>query len=156
MWIPRLIEEKWAIAVDSLLADGVDVPAKDPPTSGAASSRKATGSVRGTTRVKVYQATDEESSNQSWGDKDRDVTVSWVLDVQIGGRLAPEAAHSARLVIDRILALHRANPHADWHRFESWRSIKREDFADFQRVVFTVRLARRGEILPTSIAHLGA
>lgn len=152
-WIPKLLIEHWATAVDALVADGFDVPHHEPPIARGAKTR---GSVQAMNRclIKAYRASDLNSSPISWGDTDRDLTVSWGIQAEASGPRAPSIAYSAELVIDRILQMHRKYPQADWERFQSWRIIKIEDYPDYQRLGVTVVLERRGRVMAVPVQEL--
>lgn len=151
-WIPQLLEDTWSQAVDQLLSEGTDVVHKNPPAHVVgAKHQQSGGSIQGTDRLKVYQAGEQTSEPQTIGDTDRDRVMTVVIDYQVKAGSAPDMADSAQKVIDRVLNLHRKHPHPDWDRFESWTDNRPETYPDYQHLTFTVRLAKRGELLPTPI-----
>lgn len=155
LWLVDLVKAKWDVAVESLRASGTTIPKTIRPLVGKEADRAlAAPSLRGGPIVKAYQAAPQSSVSLAWGKYDRDVHTQWSLDVKTGGDACRELVHAAGLVIDRLLQLHRKHPHADWDEVESWNETTTEDYPDYQHRVFTLVLARYGEVLPDAIVDV--
>lgn len=134
-----------------MLAAGKDLAVKEPADVFSAHDPKSGGSAQNRVLGKVYRIGDQASQPQSWGDVDRDRVVQYVIDLYAGGVRAVPLIRSAEAVIDRVLQRHRVLPNAAWDRFESWRISNPESYHDGQRLLITVNLATRGEVISTPL-----
>lgn len=151
-WLPELVSTKWGAAVQSLAADGITTPKALKPIIAASGDKNVAAVKLGQgVLVKAYQATDAKSTLHTWGMNKRDRAVQWALDISTGGPAARELMHAAALVVDRILILHRKDPHADWDQISTWQENQAEDYWDWQHRVFTLQLDAFNETMATAI-----
>lgn len=148
-WVPDLLVTNWESTVRTLEAEGTDVLHESRPIIAGAKDRASGGSVKGVARVKAYESGERTHEPNSVGYTDRDRRLSVDISVQYKGSNPADVVNSARLVIDRILEDNRVNPQADWDLIETWTSRKSDDFPDFHKVIFTLTLAKYGELLST-------
>lgn len=154
-WIPELLKENWSVAIDELIADGTDIPYKEPAFAFGAGHPQSGQTIQGQTRCKIYRSGGLNSEPNTWGDRTRDRNVEWSIDVRHEGPRAREAVWSAEQIIDKILLRHRSNPNPDWHRITSWTSDQLESFSKFQRIVYRLRFATYSEPIRPSIQAVG-
>lgn len=151
-WLPALIKDKWDLAVDSLRGDGVTFPTTPRPRVEAESTSKAVVLTNGVL-IKAYQSGDERVEGHTHGYGTKDDIAYWTLSLQVDhrGNAARPLAWACRLILGRLLELHRKNPHAEWDLIESWSIHQARDFADAQNLTVPIILSRRGRVMATAI-----
>lgn len=152
-WLRDLIEDHWQEAIDSLQSDGVSFASVPQPKVYSSRDGGATGDMTNTTRIKVYQAGEEQTSFVSWGDKDSDTTDQYAVHIECDhqGNQAGQRMTAAKRIAKRVLVLHRRDPHPDWHRITNISARNSRDFPDYQRLIITFTLHRDGEIQPDPV-----
>lgn len=154
-WIPELLDQYWAQAIDSLRSEGKQV-SSNKPTFRATGTRAATGSIQNAVSAKVYAATDETTNRVTHGDLDEDSTASWAVKYSAGGEYekARGLTREAVAVTHRLLLMYRMNPHPEWHRIEAIREIPDADYPDYQSRTIQFTLLRYGEATPTKLTQI--
>lgn len=152
-WLRDLIEDHWTEAIDTLQQEGVSFASIPTPSVYSSRDPGATGSIQNETRIKVYQAGEEQTAFVTWGDTDVDTTDQYAVHIETShtGNAAGERMTAAKRIAKRVLVLHRRDPHPDWHRIADISSRNSRDFPDYQREIITFRLLRDGEVLPDPV-----